>query len=74
MREPKRAKEYHLQRLSIAIQRGNVVAMLGTVGRRGEWDPLGVTAVCMHVHDGDHRYIFLHLSLFPSNIYNVNFA
>ena len=27
---------------------------------------LGVTAVCMHVHDGDHRYIFLHLSLFPS--------
>ena len=28
-----------LQRLSIAIQRGNAAAVLGTVGRSGERDP-----------------------------------
>ena len=35
---------------------------------------LGVAAAGMPVHDGGHRYIILHLSLFPINIYNVNFA
>ena len=34
-----RSKEYLLQRLSIAIQRGNAAAVLGTAGRSGERDP-----------------------------------
>ena len=34
-----RSKEYLLQRLSVAIQRGNAAAVLGTAGKNGEPDP-----------------------------------
>ena len=34
-----RSKEYLLQRLSVAIQRGNAAAVLGTAGKNGELDP-----------------------------------
>ena len=53
-----RSKECLLQRLSVAIQRGNAVAIqrgnvaavLGTAGKNGELDPFwGVTAGCMYV-------------------------
>ena len=50
MGEP-RSKEYLLQRLSIAIQRGNAATVQGTAGRSGErdvfWELLLHVCMCM---------------------------